>query len=444
MSSTNTTETSESEAAVSDFESWARSNELSQETLKMLSDNGFTSVKSCARLTSSVVQKHFSKSLPMAQALLLEGAVDELRMKTPGRPASVSEPTQACTPSTSRSRDNPAVTDHHEAPPTVNATSGQSRAAAAAAAAAALPGPGGLDYSRLAELFTSADESAVGQQEDSSHTDGKPQIFDPFQFYGSSHSGATGGTPSKVRDIRDYVLFNTHPQNDKHSNSFKVGEVAVTLGLNEKKPSLDKISPLQYMEASMRILREMVLQDKISMNGVLQYTGYVTKIASMAQVFQWPAILKYDAEYRKQQGGMGFAWGADSPFLMHLFLSQDSEKHSSRPSGDTSRGDARNRYDPSTGKIVCERFNGRAGCRSTNCRYAHVCLVCFRTSHGSSNHRRQAPGQGSNQTAENNQSHSFDLPKNSLPNTGQPGPPLQTRSTSGSRSSPMIQTGSSY
>ena len=167
----------------------------------------------------------------------------------------------------------------------------------------------------------------------------------------------------------------------------------MSLGLSEKKVSLESITLHQYTEASMRILRELIIQDQMTMPEVLQYIGYVTKVASMAQVFPWRSILKYDQEYRKQQAAMSFPWGADSPYLMHLFLSQDDAVRQTmdrQPDRQRGPSTSRNKYDLVTGKIVCEKFNGRNGCNLRSCNYAHVCLECYDRAHGEFQHKQKA------------------------------------------------------
>lgn len=139
----------------------------------------------------------------------------------------------------------------------------------------------------------------------------------------------------------------------------------------------------------MRILREMIIQDKASTETVVQYVGYVTKLACMSQVFQWNLILKYDAEYRRQQAVLRFPWGADSPFLLQLFLGQDAKLPQQET--DNRRTGGRYKFDPNSGQTICDKFNGRNGCNFRNCRYKHVCKLCYSQSHGEAQHKNSQP-----------------------------------------------------
>ena len=87
------------------------------------------------------------------------------------------------------------------------------------------------------------------------------------------------------------------PTEGREGGSIKVGDVE--LNLVESKPKLDSVTLLQYTEAPLRILREMALKDGASLPHVLQYVGYLVKIANMGQHFQWKSLIKYDSENRK-------------------------------------------------------------------------------------------------------------------------------------------------
>ena len=121
------------------------------------------------------------------------------------------------------------------------------------------------------------------------------------------------------------------------------------------------------MEASLRILREMALKDGAN----LQYVGYLVKIANMGQRFQWKSVIKYDAEYRKAQAEAGFPFGADSSFMMQLFL-RDRPAADAKPSPQSnSSSRPQTLFDPLSGKPVCGRFNTPAGCKLPHCKFAH-------------------------------------------------------------------------
>ena len=111
-------------------------------------------------------------------------------------------------------------------------------------------------------------------------------------------------------------------------------------------------------------------------------TGYLIKIASMGQRFVWKSVVKYDTEYRKVQATSNFVWGADNAYFMQLFLRENSD----RPYGKQDHTSQRSRVDPSSGREVCGRFNSQAGCQIRNCKYTHVCRVCYSNIHNAINH----------------------------------------------------------
>ena len=81
------------------------------------------------------------------------------------------------------------------------------------------------------------------------------------------------------------------------------------------------------MEASLRILRLMITEDKVDLTCVLQHVGYLIKVATLAQNFKWDQVLKYDQEYRKSQAELAFPWGADNSFLMQVYLKSSPQEY---------------------------------------------------------------------------------------------------------------------
>ena len=355
----------------SDFEKWVEEAELQPDTVRLLAENGFVSLKAVRKLTGPMLTKHFGKSVPLGQFLLLESAVDELK------PVKTSQ------------ADTESINGSHIAhTPAVEGVASTSRQPAADFPEVVAPGDmqllqEGINLARLSQLF-GAGTIEANDRRPTEISAGKTNVFDPFQFYDSNVSGNC----AKAKDIRDYMLFKKNGHNQGRpdiESSIKIGEVDVTIAGAGKKIPLDKVSPMQFVEANMSILREMIIQDKVPMQTVVQYIGYVTKLACMSQAFQWNLILKYDDEYRRQQAAMCFPWGADSPFLHHLFLGQDS-KHTP-PATDSKREVGRTKYDPNSGQTICDKFNGRNRCNYRNCRYRHVCKTCYSSSHGEVQHK---------------------------------------------------------
>lgn len=334
------------------FKLWADEFELSDETIQLLRDNAFTSKRSCKLLNASLIQKTFSKAMPLGQTLLLQQAVESLTDPSPGTTLS-----SQTTPTLTATRD---VTDKDPSVETRASGSAQQ-----------------LDMTSVLNLLDSGSTVPAAQVDITKH----PGIFDPFQI-----SDTTSG--SSVRDIRDFVTLLHHERPER--TSVRLGDVELTLP--DSKPKVDNISPLQYMEASLRIMREMAIKDGDSREKILEYAGYLIKIANMGQRFMWRSVLKYDAEYRKSQASSNFPWGADSSYMMQIFLREEQNK-----SG-THRYEGSNpqtKYDPISRKPVCNRYNSSQGCTMKNCRYAHMCRVCFSRDHTQITHRSHMTSIGS-------------------------------------------------
>ena len=343
-----------------EFQEWVLKYELSESTVKALQENGFDSTQSCELLNSAMIQKHFAKALTLRQTLLLQKAVDSL--STP--PASVEYVPAAS------AKDSLTPQINTTTPPAADATSNASMPTLDAALQNQ-----GLDATSLLSILSANQPS--GQT--TCHDNGKGLTFDPFDCTGTSAS-------SKSYDIRDFIT--TMPTEGREGGSIKVGDVE--LNLVESKPKLDSVTPLQYMEASLRILREMALKDGANLPQVLQYVGYLVKIANMGQRFQWKSVIKYDAEYRKAQAEAGFPFGADSSFMMQLFL-HDRPAADAKPSPQpNSSSRPQTLFDPRSGKPVCGRFNTPAGCKLPHCKFAHVCRACYGT-HSINGHKDPAP-----------------------------------------------------
>ena len=92
----------------------------------------------------------------------------------------------------------------------------------------------------------------------------------------------------------------------------------------------------------------MAVKDGASLPQVLKYVGYLIKIANMGQRFQWKSVLKYDSEYRKTQAESGFVDGADSSFMMQLFLWDrlPQDQNMARPSTSSNTQHPQTKFDP--------------------------------------------------------------------------------------------------
>lgn len=191
----------------------------------------------------------------------------------------------------------------------------------------------------------------------------------------------------KARDICDFLALKTN----KESPNVKVGDFELKLR-DGTKPKLDGVSPAQYLEASMKILLDIIANEGMTMVEVVNHVEYLAKIGSFAQGFAWNSVLNYDAEFRRIRAEKSRPWNTDDTFLMQLHL-RSRQQHSDRPAMSSSKSapkasvDRRNKFDPNTGSPICEKFNGKYGCNFANCRYSHVCMSCFAKEHNEFTHK---------------------------------------------------------
>ena len=60
------------------------------------------------------------------------------------------------------------------------------------------------------------------------------------------------------------------------------------------------------MEGSLRILREMIEEDDLSVLRIIKHTNYPTQVACLAQTKQWVSLLGCDTIYHREQLVHGF------------------------------------------------------------------------------------------------------------------------------------------
>ncbi len=372
---------------------WKAEFELTADTLQALDAKGFNSQKSFKKLTAEIIKKEF-KNLSPAQILLLQDAVDSL------------QDTQAPGPAAQDTGDSDSR-DMLSARGTNNS--------AAAAASQSQPGECDVQHTPSAGLPTglpqwqamldkgvslsaqdilgmvSGDnvQQPPGNNTEPSSMHGKTLFFDPF-------TTSTSLPPLKFRDIRDHISSRTKDKSGSRDPSGTLTVNGLDVVLKESKGQLESVRVTQYMEASLRILQLMVAEDKASLSQVMDYAGYIMKIASFAQSFKWESVLRYDYEYRKAQAKLGFHWGADSAYLMQLYLIPSTPMPTStadnagKPRPGTNLPRTRNKYDPNSGVIICQRYNGRQGCQLRGCKYAHVCASCYKP-HAEVSHKSPQP-----------------------------------------------------
>ena len=193
--------------------------------------------------------------------------------------------------------------------------------------------------------------------------------FDPFMI--SNHSIAP--PVSCTACIRECVTV--MPAERREGSSIKMGDIK--LNKPESKPKLDSITLMQYMEASHRILHDMATKDGASLPQILQYVGYLIKVANMEQRFQWKSVLEYHAEYRKTQWEAGFADEAASSFIIQLHIRDEPVHNPSLPKLHGNVQHLQTKFDPRSDKPICGQLKATKVCQLQSCKFAHGCRASY-------------------------------------------------------------------
>jgi hypothetical protein len=386
-------------------ELWAKEFELENATIEALAEKGFKSKRSLSKLHKDLIKKEF-KGLTIGQQLLLVEAAESLQSAqadgghgTGGAAADQHSGSEA-TPEGQAEPGTGSVAPTGGTG-TAGATTGATAGATAGATMGAPPGaPTGVPATEIWNLFNSNTGEALTNS-------GKPLLFDPLGL----NIDPSMSHKAPYRDLRDFVhIIPKHANGTSESQRITLG--AQEFVLNDRRPSYDSLDISQYMEASMRILREMCIKDNVGKCEMLDYVNYIIKIATLCQSFKWDSVLKYDLEYRKAQAEMGFRWGADNSYLMQLLLKTETVTPKTSGLGSFKRKDTgvqrygkQEKYDPQTGMPICKKWNDK-GCDLQHCRYAHVCLICYSASHTRVNHGRVSNNGATAQQHAHNDSNS--------------------------------------
>jgi len=318
---------------VFEFEAWCKEYELNEDTRNALLDKGYNSYKSLRLLSSADVPKMFGKLLLPAQiGLLLEG-VSILRPEAPSE-----TPTETLTP--------PVHANATQPPPAEPERQAQGTER-------------GVNVQELLQMC------GLGGPPLQEVAEGELYPTDPYGF-------GKGSFANKHRDVGNYV--SSLPTMKEEGAAITVGGISFTMA-PDKRVKQDKLKMAQYSEGSLTILRAMIIDDHMPTQRILDYVNYLIQISRFAQTFAWPAVLNFDAIYRKQQSELGFRWGTSSPTLMQTQLRTDPQP------GPKAHQHIPNVKDPHNGRTICQKWNGRRGCDFPGCTYAHVCRVCFSPDH---------------------------------------------------------------
>ena len=226
----------------------------------------------------------------------------------------------------------------------------------------------------LATPVSQASSSAQGASASSVTANVQPSWNDP-QIHIAS---ATGKSTSVFLDICDFVPNTV----DEETVIGETGDQQIVLKSGSKKPKLESLSLSQWSIANMAILYKLVGDGKLEGPALMDYLSYTTKVYQLVQKYSLASVLLYDREYRKLQGSMGFRWGTDVQHLHTLYLQPrdkpltaggttniPQKKRPSHTSAPTLRPQR------SRDAEICRNFNSEKGCKYTNCRFRHQCIV---------------------------------------------------------------------
>ena len=196
----------------------------------------------------------------------------------------------------------------------------------------------------------------------------------------------TGMVTSKAKQISDHL---TLKQATASSPNVTIGDFELKLREGSK-TKLEQITQAQYLEGSMRILLDFIYNG-MTLPEVTQHAEYLLKVGTFAQGFAWTSVMQYDSEFRRLQKEKSRPWNVDDNYLMQLHL-RNRPPMQERTTLPVTRSVAKpstrgNKFNPSTGTPICEKYNGKNGCNFTNCRYAHVCMLCYDKNHNEFNHK---------------------------------------------------------
>ena len=156
------------------------------------------------------------------------------------------------------------------------------------------------------------------------------------------------------------------------------------------KPKLENISPLQWMGASIRIMRELLAKGQLKNTDIDYYLGYMEKIGDLASKYTWQSLLVYDREYRRWQAQSSCQWGTDNIHLVEVHL--DVRNRTTTNAATRSRSGVVKPDPASRTNEICRQYNTGRCLWGKQCKFSHTCSAdgCHE-SHPQIDHPRSPP-----------------------------------------------------
>lgn len=190
----------------------------------------------------------------------------------------------------------------------------------------------------------------------------------------------TSYTKVKHLDIVDYLRQYEAPSEQILMGSD--GDQQVVLRSGSAKPKLEQVTPLQWMGASIRIMRELITKGSLKVTDCDSYLSYMEKLSDFASKYTWPSILQYDREYRRWQAQCECRWGSDNIHLAGIHLDVRSRQPPKQVNTQPSGPQQTRRQQPKLGQPrpaqhdpICRQYNLLKCTFGAACKYVHKCLA---------------------------------------------------------------------
>ena len=197
-----------------------------------------------------------------------------------------------------------------------------------------------------------------------------PQLFLKNLPQGPSQKG------TQFIDVTDFVEISGGNVTEEVIVSDQ-GQAQIVLRSGARKPALSSLSVTQWSLANLAILRKLIDTGRLSDSAIMDYLSYTAKTLQLVQRYEISSVWEHDRDYRKLQSQHGFRWGTDVSHLhlVHLRPRINQGRLGQKARNPTSAFNRNFKDKGNEGKETCRKFNSRAGCPFTDCKFVHVCSV---------------------------------------------------------------------
>jgi hypothetical protein len=311
---------------MSPVERWATAAGLTNDTIRILMETGFDSIRSAKLIRDDDI---VLMQLTLGQARLLEQAVQELQR---------TEASNTAAPISS------AASSHQV-----------------------------THFGNLSDLLAGCESGPTNMSASAHPPSAVAPDQDPRLYLRSEVQG-------EGLRICDFIPMQSRDEVVEEEIVHGDGGTTIIVRKQGKRRTSQDITPAHWITANARIMHELMNSGKLKGEAISDYLGYTAKIGQYATLYTWQSVMDYDKAYRQSQASLCFRWGSDSQHLANLYLKRRQE--TSAPKVDVTRP----RYTPSQkvnqtagpftqdGQEICRLFND-GECRSARCKRAHVCRL---------------------------------------------------------------------